>query len=127
MFLVVPLKDSSFKRLRFGEAQQVDLSPLPTLLWEFVIEKYKKKGFDLDGELLQRIKGTTTGERWTEEDDALAAAVEEFGRTGRHRQRLLSVALLYSAAGGGITSTHMFTRNAENGSQYGRRVVKEGG
>ena len=52
-----------------------------TFTWEFVIEKYKKKGFDLDGAIVAaHQRGTTTGERWTEEeDDALAAAVEEFG------------------------------------------------
>ena len=48
-----------------------------TFTWEFVIENYKKKGLDLDGaNVAAHQRGTTTGERWTEEeDDALAAAV----------------------------------------------------
>ena len=48
--------------------------------WEFVIEKYKKSGLNLDGANVAALeKGTTTGERWTQEDDdKLTELVEEF-------------------------------------------------
>ena len=60
--------------------QMESFTDFDTFTWEFVIENYKKKGLDLDGaNVAAHQRGTTTGERWTEEeDDALAAAVEEY-------------------------------------------------
>ena len=78
-----------------------------------MIEKYKKKGFDLDGAIVAaHQRGTTTGERWTEEeDDALAAAVVS------HNWALIAafvaVALLYSAAGDGITGAYVYAKRGE--------------
>ena len=60
--------------------QMVSFADFDVFTWEFVIENYKKNGLDLDGaNVAAHQRGTTTGERWTEEeDDALAAAVEEY-------------------------------------------------
>ena len=74
---VQALRDCDLEKLE----QMESFTNFDTFTWEFVIEKYKKKGFDLDGAIVAaHQRGTTAGERWTqEENDALAAAVEEHG------------------------------------------------
>ena len=78
--------------------------------------------------LLQRIKeALTTGERWTEEDDALAAAVEEAGHNWTPIAVLLPVALLLLKRRAMVLPARICLRETRRMGVIRRRVVKEGG